>query len=621
MKSKKRNALSATRVAAWVTSILLIVGGVICIKLYDDSLYQPLLLLGVLQIFPAVVNLILFLPVLKKREQPTPAACAQSDAEPAETEEEEQPPKKLGETLKKRTKEIARAVGWWLYDFWVERRNAVVSALVLITVFVFGVRYWSTYSEQALPGLLDYFVPVLLVVLFVLYIVLDKWCKHTASAVRELAEGEEATPMHTAEVFDRAVLHSLRGALSVARLAILFTAAIIMLRKLGLVNWDTAAGVVITVLFYYQVVFLIISLSVRVIRREIGTSPELSIPMPGLGGEDLGILAYLEKNTGITMRSLWSIRLAGKIVPYAAIGMVLLIWGASGIVKIEANQQGALYRLGVLQEEALEPGLHMTLPWPFDTVEVYDTEVVNQVTVGYISEDRGDNIWTQSHGYEEYRLLLGNGHELVSINMRVEFVIDDLYTYLTGSAAPESLMQAAAYELITAKTIGTDLATLLTADRITFTENFKNELIERTAAYNTGLRIVNVVLESIHPPVEVADVYQEIVNKKIEAQQIVATANGEANVVIIQANMNKDSTVMDAQAQQAIAIAAAQAEVAEILGHSAAYAEHGKAYEYYLRINAWREAYAKGNLVIDGVGLSREEINTILVLLGVLSSK
>ena len=378
-----------------------------------------------------------------------------------------------------------------------------------------------------------------------------------------------------------------------------------MLRMLGLVYWDSAAGVIVTVLFAYEAIFLVVSLAVRLIRREIGTSPELSIPMPGLGNEDLGILSYLEKNTGITMRSLWSIRLVGKIIPYAAMSIVLLLWGFSGMVKIESTQQGALYRLGVLQEEPLEPGLHMTLPWPFDSVEVYETEVINQVTIGYISDESADNIWTEAHGTEEYRLLSGSGNELVSINMRIEFVIEDLHEYLTCTAAPESMMQAAAYELITAKTINTDLATLLTADRVAFAKDFENELIERTKDYGTGLGIVSVVLESIHPPVEVAEIYQEIVNKKIEAQQIITTARGEADVMIIQATANRDATIKDAEITKISSIAAANAAVASLKGDIAADSE---AYRYYLYLSALGEAYSGGNIILIGDGVNKDNI-------------
>lgn len=611
MKSKKRSLLTPTRVAAWTTSFSLIVGALLMIWLYQDSYYQPLLLLCLLQLLPAALSLLLYLPILKKRqsepaesaEQSMPLPAAES-GEAVADEEQTAEKKKMSQTLK----ELGRRAGVWLYDFWVEQRSLMLAVLSLSVILGFGIYYVQTYAEPATPGLLAYVIPVAIAVVFVAYIVLDKWCKHTAANVHEATEGEEQSEAQGAAIYDRAVLNSLRGALSVARLALVCAAAIIMLRMLGLVYWDSALGVIVTVLFFYQTIFMIISLAVRLIRREMGSSPELSIPMPGLGGEDLGILTYLEKNTGITMRSLWSIRLVGKIVPYAAVSIVLLLWGFSGMVKIESNQQGAHYRFGVLQEEALEPGLHMTLPWPFDSVEVYDTKVVKQVTIGYASDEDVDNIWTETHGTEEYRLLLGGGKELVSINMRIEFVIENLHDYLACTSAPESLMQAAAYELITEKTIGTDLATLLTADRVTFLKEFETELVKRAKEYGTGLGIVSVVLESIHPPVEVADIYQEIVNTKIEAQQIITTALGEASVTIIRANSTKAATVQDALMKKIIDIAAANAAVAELKGDIAADNEHGEAYRYYLYLNAIRKAYSGGNIILIGDGVNKDNI-------------
>jgi regulator of protease activity HflC (stomatin/prohibitin superfamily) len=133
---------------------------------------------------------------------------------------------------------------------------------------------------------------------------------------------------------------------------------------------------------------------------------------------------------------------------------------------------------------------------------------------------------------------------------------------------------------------------------------------------------VNIVLESIHPPVEIADIYQEIINSRIEAQQVVTTAEGAAKVTVIQAENNYGATIKDAEAKKIAEIAAEYAKVAEIEGHNAAYEKYGDAYEYYLRINALRDAYSKGQLVIDGSdSLTQEDIKGILIMLGVLSAK
>lgn len=603
MKHKKHQPLSPTRRVALLTACLLTVGAAVTLLLYRQTSYLSLLLLGLLQLLPAAVNLLLFLPICGKRNETRPetaSAVAPPEEEAAPSDKKER--RQRLSALSASAKGLAKRAGEGLYDFYAEHRSAVLATLLGAAVLIFNILFWVKARGTALPGLLYYYVPVGLAALFVLYIVLDKWCKHVA--LQHKAPEGEADPCG----YDKAILCSLRGALSVARLGFVLEAAIIMLRMLRVVDWGKALDVMICLLFVYETLFLIISLAVRVIRRELATAPELTIPMPGLGGEDLGILSYLEKNTGITMRSLWSIRLVGRIVPYALMSVVLLLWGFSGMVKIEAHQQGAHYRLGVLQEETLQPGLHMTLPWPFDTVEVYDTEVVQQTTIGYIDAEAGDNIWTQDHGVEEFQLLTGGGKELVSINMRVEFAIEDLHTYLTGSAAPESLMQAAAYELVTEHTIGTDLASLLSIDRVAFAEHFKTDLVARTASYQTGLRVVNVVLESIHPPVSIADVYQEVINATIQAAQNIAVAEGEAEVSLIQATTTRDALIAEARVAQVMAIADAKVAVAEFAGKKEADAEHGSAYRYYKYLNAVRKAYSNGNIILVGDGVDTGKI-------------
>ena len=134
----------------------------------------------------------------------------------------------------------------------------------------------------------------------------------------------------------------------------------------------------------------------------------------------------MEENTGITLRSLWSIKYIREITPTVLFLIGLLLWMSTCVVQVETNQQAAIYRIGHLQDRILEPGLHLTLPYPFDKVEIYDTETISKTTIGYKAIENADNIWTEGHEGEEYKLLLGGGDEVVSINLRLEYKISDL---------------------------------------------------------------------------------------------------------------------------------------------------------------------------------------------------
>ena len=582
MKTTKRKPIPPSRVTVILSALCLLAGAGVCIAFYVMTAYLPLLLAGILQVTPAILNLLLLIPWSEEEPQaPSP-----------ERAEGESPKRKLKGLLMAVVHLPGRGLRRIRHK-WGTSHSAILAVLLVATVLGANVAFWLFYRKLGSAFGIGYHLPVIGIALFVLYVVLDKWCKHADEDKRfRGAEGEE-DPI----AYDRAIMRGLRGALAAGRWACAILTLVLMIRLMGLKDFTGAVKIVLALLFLYESVFLLISLAVRLIRHELQTAPELSVPMPGLGKGDLGVISYLEKNTGITMRSLWSIRLIKYVLPYAAMSMVLLLWGFSGVVKIEPHQQGAHYRLGKLQEESLQPGLHMTLPWPFDSVEVYDTEVVNTMTIGYIAEERADNIWTESHGGEEYRLLLGNGNELVSVNLRVGYRIKDLKAYLSYSAAPERLVEALSYETVTARTISTNLDTLLATDRVAFSQSFKEELIRRMEVYHTGLEITDVVLESIHPPVEIADVYQQLISAEIEAERILTYANSTAQVALIEANGDHYSTVAEARAEQKIKVAEAGSLVAEYMGSVEAH-RNWDGYMEYKKRQAVIKMFSNGTLTI-----------------------
>ena len=124
------------------------------------------------------------------------------------------------------------------------------------------------------------------------------------------------------------------------------------------------------------------------------------------------------------------------------------------------------------------------------------------------------------------------------------------------------------------------------------------DLKEKIKERNTGLEIVSVVLESIHPPLGIADIYQRLVSAEIEAQTRIMYAEAFAAVRVLEAETNYSQTVSVANAERLNKIAAAQAEVSEFMASVAADSSYSDAYRYYKYLNAVKNAYGNGNIVI-----------------------
>ena len=543
--------------------------------LYALTGYIPLLSAAFIIALPAFLQLVILLP-RQREEIHEPAEALE------ESEEAEKPAKKRA--AKKGSGPIAKQ--------WARNRVVIqVLLLILITAAVHAL-YWLVTPATTVIRL-AYYVPVALAALVVGCIALEKWCRFAS---------EEA------DTFFAAVLRSLASALRMSRFLLILLLLASLVELLGLVETCGVMAVILGVLIVYETVSLAFFLAARIIRKEMDTSPELMIALPGKAFGSTNLLAYMEENTGITMRSLWSIRFIRKVLPTAVVILVLTLWLSTSVVLVDTYQEGALFRMGTLQSETLAPGMHLVLPWPFDRVELHDTRSINAVTIGYVADGDSDNLWTEGHGKEEYRLLLGSGDEMVSINLRIQYRIRDLYQYISSAAEPAALLQAQAYEIVTSRTVRSDLETLLSTDREAFSQSFLEELTQKLEPFGTGLEVVDVVLESIHPPVEVASVYQRIISAGIDAERIVINGENEAQIARLEAQLAQTAMVSKAKVEREQAVAAAKAAVADFMASVEADGSYRDAYRYYKYIDALTKAYADAKLIIIGEGVDSSNL-------------
>ncbi len=571
MKTNKKRIL-----AAICSIILLAVTVSVLLIMNSVTKYLPFMLAMFVLLLPVALNLIL---LLFGNEIPTKD----------KTESGEEKPSFFKSVLKKLC-----AFGRAVATLFNKTRKTVI--LLLIPILTVGVHivFWIMTKRVTSVYKLTYISPVVLVIMFVLFIIFGKWCSFAKSEKNDYLDN---------------VLHNLSTAFGVAQLTVLLLSLSVILKLLGVYEAQKILVYALCAVICYETVFIIGSFAVKLIRKEFFNTPDISIPVPFVShSKDTGVLSYLEKNTGITMRSLWSMQLIKQLIPYAIISAALLFWLATGIVQIESYQEGAHYRMGKLRDEPLEPGLHLTLPWPFDKVEIYNTDTVNKITIGYTSAERTDNTWTGNHGNSEYKLLMGSGNELCSINLRIEYNISDLRAYLKASAAPDKLLESKAYELITERTIATDLNSILSIDRSQFAESFKSELIGEIAKYNAGINVVSVVLESIHPPVEVAEVYQKSISAGIDAQSKIYVAEAQATVTVESAKKTAYTAEQNAYAEKYTNIAAAHAGVSEFMASVEADKVDPSAYRYYKYLSAITKAYGNARIVIVGEGIDASNI-------------
>ncbi len=314
------------------------------------------------------------------------------------------------------------------------------------------------------------------------------------------------------------------------------------------------------------------------------------------------LLLSLEKRSGITIRSAWTYGFVRRSFLPLFLTAALLFWLMTGLIQINTDEKGVVYRFGQLQKEApLLPGLHLKWPWPVDTVRVLPAYSHHQFTVGYDGEPRSNYLWTSYHGGDEYKFLLGDGKELVSINLLVTYKISDIYEYLMQFENPEEVLQAKAYEILMQEIVKTNIDDLLSRDRAGFSRVINNRLQKTSDDLNLGLEVINVALPSIHPPVDIAREYQEYVGAQIQKQILIIEALTYANSNLPGGEAIRDRLIAEASINALTDIAEARGEEIKSVFQEKAFASNPEMYRDIKWLEAFENALEDRNiyLIVD----------------------
>jgi regulator of protease activity HflC (stomatin/prohibitin superfamily) len=240
-----------------------------------------------------------------------------------------------------------------------------------------------------------------------------------------------------------------------------------------------------------------------------------SVLLPALFGESgplRSLTAAAEKTFGIRLADTWLVRLAGQLLgPLVLLG-VLGVWLSTGATRVPVESRGVLVHRGAFAREALPPGLHLHAPWPWARMVVVPTERVQELSLGFERDLAGPVLWVEKHFEGEQNLLVGQGEELLTINVPLHYRIRDAVTYLRHTGDARAALEALGYRELLAITTTHSAFGLMTTDRAGITEALRRNIQAAADRLQLGLEIVFVGLKDVHPPVAVAPAYQDVVS-------------------------------------------------------------------------------------------------------------
>ena len=371
---------------------------------------------------------------------------------------------------------------------------------------------------------------------------------------------------------------------------------------------DVNILVVLQWVFYAAMIYFIAALAMNILlsvlaNKIIGDFNYTLIPkFSKAGGESESFLDSEDVRLNFSLKSLYTIKYTLRVLPglILALGFMLLL--STAVFVVHPHQQAAVYRFGRLSSIAGE-GIHVKLPWPAGRAAIYDVYRINSMQIGYASADDINFLWARFHDGGEYLLLLGNGNEKVSVNMRIMYHISDLYAYVTTSANPQAILSAAAYEALLDRTVTTTLDAFLNIDRSSLSASILEELSSFSERERLGLSVVQIIIEGIHPPAEVADVYQMVISASIDRNTIIAGAETEAERKLIDAYRQNRSIVNYAHARQYYRVSAAMQEMAVFHAAMEAHAINSDSFELARYLDVFERVIESSTVYVFSPGM------------------
>jgi membrane protease subunit HflK len=202
-------------------------------------------------------------------------------------------------------------------------------------------------------------------------------------------------------------------------------------------------------------------------------------------------------------------------------GVAALLWlGLTTTHMVGPKEQGIVTTFGKYSH-TIEPGVSLTLPWPFQTVDVTDVTSINRFT---IPEGEGE------------KLMLTSDQNLVDLSYLVRWNIKNLKLYSFQLADPDQTVREVAEAAMRATVAEVQLRDAMGgAGRATIEQSVRTRMQGVLDAYRSGVMIQGVEIKKADPPQKVIGAFQLVTAAQQNAQRDISTAQGWAQQITARA--------------------------------------------------------------------------------------
>lgn len=228
------------------------------------------------------------------------------------------------------------------------------------------------------------------------------------------------------------------------------------------------------------------------------------------------------------------------------VAAVAVLWLATGIYRVAADEQGVVLRFGK-PVRVEQPGLRYHLPVPIEHVLLPQVTRVNRIEIGYRSQGDGRRSVGNSDVTDESTMLTGD-ENIVAIDFTVFWVIKDPAKFLFNIREPAETVKKVA-ESAMREVIGrTEIQPALTDARQRIEADSLQLLQTILDQYQAGIEITQVQLQRVEPPAAVVEAFNDVQRARQDRERLRNEAETYRNDIIPRARGDAERLNQEAQA-------------------------------------------------------------------------
>jgi len=237
-----------------------------------------------------------------------------------------------------------------------------------------------------------------------------------------------------------------------------------------------------------------------------------------------------------------------KIIIKWCVIAVAVLYVFSGFYIINIDEQGIKLRFNKVVKPVVSQGLQYCLPYPFEKIIKVNTKGVRRMEIGFRSKAGVRDItpeiaervrlWESLHIYGMYEkkleeaILVTGDENLLDVNLVVQWRVRTPYDFVFNTNKPVEIIHRLS-ESVTRETIaGIPLDDILTIERSRLQGFIKGKIQGFLDAYEVGVEVLNVLLEDIHPPVEVVPAFRDVFSAREDMDRLINESRGYFNEAI-----------------------------------------------------------------------------------------